>query len=162
MNMNLYDIDMAIAQLIDEETGEITDFEAFENLEISRERKIDYLCKSIKEAPVLTEAIQNEIVRLQEKKKSIEARAERNKAYLQGYLAGEKFKSPLFTCYYGSTKELQGNMDEFKEWAMKEGADEFLKYKDPEVDKSAIKKAIAKGEKIPFLNLVDKQYLCIK
>lgn len=160
--MNLYDIDANIASLIDPETGEISDFEAFENLGIERERKIDFLCKSIKEAPILAEAIQTEISRLQEKKKSIEAKSERYKAYLQGYLAGEKYKSPLFSCYYGLTKELQGDMKEFKEWAMKEGADEFLKYKEPEVDKSAIKKAIASGIALPHLRLADRQYLCIK
>ena len=160
--MNLYDIDAAIASLIDEETGEITDFEAFENLEISRERKIEYLCKSIKEAPVLTEAIQNEIVRLQEKKKAIEDRANRNKAYLQGYLNGEKYKSPLFSCYYGKTKDVNGDIEEFKKWAMENGADDYLKYKEPEVNKQAIKSAMAKGIEFPFLSLVDKQYLCIK
>lgn len=160
--MNLYDIDNAIAALIDPETGEIEDFEAFENLEISRERKIEFLCKSIKEAPVLTEAIQSEISRLQEKKKSIEARAGRNKAYLQGYLAGEKYKSPLFSCYYGTTKEVQGSEEDFKEWAMQQGADEYLKYKEPELDRTSIKKALANGVEIPHLTLVDKKYLCIK
>lgn len=160
--MNLYEIDNAIAALIDPETGEIEDFEAFENLEISRERKIEYLCKSIKEAPVIADAIQTEIKRLQEKKKSIEARADRNKAYLQGYLGGEKYKSALFTCYYGSTKDLQGSEEEFKKWAMENNADDYLTYKEPELNKTSIKKALANGAEIPHLELVEKKYLCIK
>lgn len=160
--MNLYDIDNAIAALIDPETGEITDFEAFENLEISRERKIEYLCKSIKEAPVLVDAIQSEISRLQEKKKAIEDRANKNKAFLQGYLGGEKYKSPLFSCYYGTTKEVQGDTDEFKKWAMANGADEYLKYKEPEINKTSIKEALAKGIDVHGLQLVEKKYLCIK
>lgn len=160
--MNLYEIDSAIAALIDPETGEIEDFEAFENLEISRERKIEYLCKSIKEGPVIAEAIQSEIRRLQEKKNSIMARADRNKAYLQGYLAGEKYKSALFTCYYGSTKDLQGSEEDFKKWAMEQGADEYLKYKEPDLDKTNIKQALAKGVQIPHLELVERKYLCIK
>lgn len=160
--MNLYDVDIAIAALIDPETGEITDFEAFENLEISRERKIEFLCKSIKEAPVLSEALQSEIKRLQEKKKSIEARADRNKAYLQGYLAGEKYKSAMFSCYYGSTKDVQGDEEAFLKWAMEKGADEYLKYKDPELNKTEIKSALAKGAEIPHLQLVERKYLCIK
>jgi hypothetical protein len=160
--MRLYDIDEAIASLIDEETGEIVDFEAFENLNIERERKIEFLCKSIKEAPVLADALQSEIKRLQDKKASIVSKAERYKAYLQGYLGGEKYKSPLFTCYYGSTKEVTGDEAEFKEWALNNDHDEFLKFKEPELDKASIKKAIANGEKIPFLTVQDKQYLCIK
>lgn len=160
--MNLYDIDEAIMALIDEETGEVSDWEAFEKLEISRERKIDYLCKSIKEAPILTDAIASEIARLQEKKKSIEARAEKNKAYLQSYLGGEKYKSALFSCYYGSTKVVDGDLDKFKKWAMENGEDDFLKYEEPSLNKSAIKDAIAKGRQLPGLSLQDKQHLCIR
>lgn len=160
--MRLYDIDEAIASLIDEETGEIADFEAFENLNIERERKIEFLCKSIKEAPVLADALQAEIKRLQDKKASIVSKAEKYKAFLQGYLAGEKYKSPMFTCYYGSTKEIVGDEAEFKAWATSNDRDEFLKFKEPELDKTSIKKALAEGQQIPFLKVQDRQYLCIK
>lgn len=160
--MRLYDIDEAIVSLIDEETGEITDFEAFENLNIERERKIEFLCKSIKEAPVLADALQSEIKRLQDKKASIVSKAEKYKAYLQGYLGGEKYKSPLFTCYYGSTKEVIGDEAEFKEWALCNDHDEFLKFKEPELDKTSIKNAIANGENLPFVTVQDKQFLCIR
>ena len=160
--MRLYDIDAAIADLLDEETGEIIDFEAFENLNIERERKIEFLCKSIKEAPLLADALQSEISRLQEKKKSILNDAEKKKAFLQGYLGGEKYKSPLFTCYYGSTKEIRGDEEEFRKWALENNEDDFLKFKDPELDKTTIKKAIAEGKKLPYLEIVDRKYLCIK
>ena len=160
--MRLYDIDAAIAELLDEETGEIIDFEAFENLNIEREKKIEYLCKSIKEAPLLADALQSEIARLQEKKKSILNSAERKKAFLQGYLGGEKYKSPLFTCYYGSTKEVKGDEEEFMKWAIENNEDDYLKYKDPELKTSAIKAALAEGKKLPYLEIVDRKYLCIK
>jgi hypothetical protein len=160
--MRLYDIDDAIAELIDEETGEIVDFEAFENLNIERERKIEFLCKSIKEAPLLMDALQTEISRLQEKKASIKRNADKLKSFLQGYLGGEKYKSPLFTCYESKTKVVTGNMDGFRDWCLMEGRTEFLKFSDPEVSVSSVKSAIADGEKIPYVQLEEKKFLCIK
>ena len=37
--MNIYEIDNAMFSLIDEETGEIKDFEAFEELQMQKEEK---------------------------------------------------------------------------------------------------------------------------
>ena len=37
--MNIYEIDNAMFSLIDEETGEIKDYEAFEELQMQREEK---------------------------------------------------------------------------------------------------------------------------
>ncbi len=37
--MNIYEIDNAMFSLIDEETGEIKDFEAFEELQMQKGRK---------------------------------------------------------------------------------------------------------------------------
>ena len=39
--MNIYEIDNAMFSLIDEETGEIKDFEAFEELQMQKEEKIE-------------------------------------------------------------------------------------------------------------------------
>ena len=160
--MRLYDIDEAIALLIDEDTGEIADFEAFENLNIERERKIEFLCKSIKEAPVLADALQAEIKRLQDKKASIVSKAEKYKAFLQGYLGGEKYKSPMFSCYYGKTAEVTGDMDKLKSWCLDNGKSEYLKFTEPELKMSEIKKALSGGVTIPGIGLQDKQYLCIR
>ena len=40
--MNIYEIDNAMFSLIDEETGEIKDYEAFEELQMQREEKSKY------------------------------------------------------------------------------------------------------------------------
>ncbi len=39
--MTLYEIDKAITDLADPETGEITDFEALDNLQMARDQKIE-------------------------------------------------------------------------------------------------------------------------
>ena len=160
--MRLYDIDEAIVSLIDEETGEITDFEAFENLNIERERKIDYLCKDIKESAAIADAIQVEIKRLQDKRASVINRGEKHKAFLSGYLGGNKFKSPMFTCYYGKNKEVVGDTEKLRQWLIQQGKTELLKIAEPELRMSDIKKAITDGENLPFVTVQDKQFLCIR
>ena len=160
--MRLYDIDEAIVSLIDDETGEITDFEAFENLNIERERKIDYLCKDIKESAAIADAIQVEIKRLQDKRTALINKGERHKAFLTGYLGGNKFKSPMFTCYYGKNKEVVGDMEALKNWCVENGKNEFLKITEPELRLTDVKKAIADGEQLPYVTVQDKQYLCIR
>lgn len=160
--MNLYDIDANIALLIDPETGEISDFEAFENLNLARESKIDFLCKDIKEAGVIADALQSEINRLQEKKRMVTNRAEKHKAFLSGYLGGSNYKSPMFTCYYSTAKSLTGDTNAFKEWAVNEGKNEFLNFKEPELKATVIKKAIADGMNMPYLSLSENKVLCIR
>ena len=39
--MNLYEIDAAITALVDPETGEISDFDAFDQLSMARDQKIE-------------------------------------------------------------------------------------------------------------------------
>ena len=39
--MNLYEIDAAITALVDPETGEVSDFDAFDQLSMARDQKIE-------------------------------------------------------------------------------------------------------------------------
>ena len=41
--MNLYEIDAAITALVDPETGEVSDFDAFDQLSMARDQKIENL-----------------------------------------------------------------------------------------------------------------------
>ena len=51
---------------------------------------------------------------------------------------------------------------DFKKWAMENNADDYLTFKEPELNKTSIKKALANGAEIPHLELVERKYLCIK
>ncbi len=50
----------------------------------------------------------------------------------------------------------------FIEWASKNNADHFLKYKEPLPNKTAIKEALKSGDKIPFAKLVKNERIEIK
>ena len=62
--MTIYDIDSAIAALVDPETGELGDYEAFQRLQLAREAKIENLALLYKETRATAEAIKAEADKL--------------------------------------------------------------------------------------------------
>ncbi len=62
--MTLYDIDRQIEDLIDPETGEITDFEALDALQMERSEKIGQITRAYRNAIAEAAAIGTEIDRL--------------------------------------------------------------------------------------------------
>lgn len=153
--MNLYEIDNAIMSLVDEETGEIMDPEAFEDLDMQREDKIENIACWIKNLKSDAEQLKNEEKALCERRKSAERKAESLKGYLQRYLAGEKFKTAKVSVSYRKS-------DSVEVTNIKEIPEEYLKYSDPEPMKMDIKAAIKSGVKIPGAILVTDQNMIIK
>ena len=58
--MTIFDIDEAILNLVDEETGEVVDIEALEALEMERDRKVSNIACWIKQLDAEAEAIKAE------------------------------------------------------------------------------------------------------
>ena len=92
--MTLYEIDKAITDLADPETGEITDFEALDNLQMARDQKIENIACYYKNLVSDAEAIKAEKEALAERQKVAENKAARLKEYLSYALHGEKFSRP--------------------------------------------------------------------
>ena len=159
--MRLYDIDErirecvnALSEVVDEETGEITDdmmaellMEKLQQLDIDRKEKIEGVCLMKIEADREAEAIGEEIKRLQKKKKSAENRSESSKRYVTNALQGDKLKTDRVSVYYMQNKKV----DVYNE---RELPDDYVRIK-LEPDKDAIKKAINKGEVVPGATLID-------
>lgn len=72
--MTLYEIDSRMASLIDSETGEVVDYDAFIALDMARRDKLENTVCLLKNWSADVEAIKNEISTLQKRKKSIEGR----------------------------------------------------------------------------------------
>ena len=58
--MTIFDIDEAILNLVDEETGEVVDIEALEALEMERDKKVSNIACWIKQLDAEAEAIKAE------------------------------------------------------------------------------------------------------
>jgi len=158
--MKLYEINQEIESLINPETGEIMDFDAFAELQMERETKIENMALWAKNLTAEAEAIKAEKNALYEREKVAKNRADGLKKYLSEILAGEKFSSPkVAVCF---RKSVSVEVDEgFVEWA-KENAKGFLKYSEPSVDKTEVKAAIAAGAVFDAARIIESQNIQIK
>ena len=146
--MTIYDIDRKITELVDPETGELLDLEAFTALAMEREKKLENMALWVKELTATAAAIKAEVDTLNERKKYVERKAERLKAYLSYILQGEKFTTPRCAVTFRHSAKCIPS-DGFVEWAQTHDRDDLLSYKPPTVSLTAVKEALRAGEDVP-------------
>lgn len=154
--MTLYEIDKAITDLADPETGEITDFEALDNLQMARDQKIENIACYYKNLVSDAEAIKVEKDALTERQKAAENKAARLKEYLSYALRGEKFSTPKCAVTFRKTTSVNvDNPSAAIEWAEMNGHKECVRYKAPEISKSELGKVLKTGQEVPGAALVE-------
>lgn len=144
--MNLYQIDKSILELIDPESGEILDYEAFAELQMERDQKIENIALWIKNLMAEVKALEEEEKRFAERKKAAKNKAESLKRYLDTILQGNPLKTTKFTVSY--RKSEQTKVDDISLIPA-----EYLKEVKPEADLTALKKAIKSGQVIQGAHL---------
>lgn len=160
--MKLYEIDNAILECIDFETGEIIDIDKLNDLRMERDAKIENVALWIKDLKSEAEAIKAEKLALAERQKVAENKAENLKKWLAYALQGEKFKTARCSVSFRSTESVEIT-PEGLENLMRGGKDELLTYKDPEPNKKAIKDAIKNdGLNVQGVQLVQNVSTIIK
>lgn len=160
--MKLYEINAQLEELlnqVDPETGElICDMDALEALSVERDEKLEGLALYCKNLTAKAEAIRNEEKTLAERRRSLENKVERAKGFLAEQLAGQKFSTPKVAVSYRKSEQVEISMAFFTE----ESNERFLRFKDPEADKTAIKNALKAGETVPGAELVSKMNMILK
>lgn len=153
--MKLFEIDEAIMNCLDAETGEIIDAEQLDKLQMERDAKIENVALWIKDLKAEVEALKAEKMAFAERQKVAENKMESLKKWLVYALDGEKFKTTRASVTFRATEAVE-IPDIYK-------VDEnFLKYKEPEADKTAIKKAIKAGQEVAGATLVKNTSVIIK
>lgn len=163
--MKLFDIDERLAacvkldesRVVDTESGEIIDLEAIAALEMERDKKIENLGCWYKNLLAEAEALKAQKNAFAEREKAKKAAAESLKGFLARYLNGKKFETAKVAMSFRKSEAV-----EFDAKCIGDVPEEFLKFKDPELDKVAVKKAIKAGESVPGCELVARQNLQIK
>lgn len=163
--MKLFDIDERLAacvkldesRVVDTESGEIIDLEAIVALEMERDKKIENLGCWYKNLLADAEALKAQKNAFAEREKAAKAKAESLKGFLGRYLNGKKFETAKVAMSFRKSEAV-----EFDAKCIGDVPEEFLKFKDPELDKVAVKKAIKAGETVPGCELVQRQNLQIK
>jgi len=158
--MKLYEIDAAIASLVDPETGEILDYEAFEQLAMAREQKVENMALVLKNAQAKSAAIKAEVDKLEARKKVADNTVKRMKGYLEKILCGEKFETARVAISYRKSEATETDV-EFVEWAM-ENCPEVVIPQPAKVDVTGLKKMLKDGLKCEYARIVEKQNVQVK
>ena len=158
--MTLWDInkeiEKAFLDCIDPETGEIIDdTSVLDQLQVAKDEKIENIALMIKNLNAEAAAIKAEKENLQKRQKATENRSEWLKKYLADYLQGESFKTAKTAITWRKSESVDiRSMDDVPE--------DYLKFKEPEADKAALKKALKAGQVFDGIALVTKNNIQIK
>lgn len=153
--MNLYEIDNAILDCVDAETGEVFDIDKFEELHLTRDAKVENICLWIKNLKAEAEALKAEKDSFAQRQKVAENKMESLKRYISGYLEGTPFESAKVKVSFRKSESLEIS-------DIANIPDEYLKFKAPDVDKVELKKAVKAGLCIDGVQLVENKNIQIK
>ena len=160
----LYEINQDILDCVDLETGEILDVEKLDALQLEREAKLEGVALWIKDMKAEAAAVKEEADKLTARKKALDNKMDGLKAWLLFALGGEKLKTPRCNVYQTHNQRV-AVADEaalISYFQKQDDPDKFLRFKDPELNKDALKKALKDGEIIPGAVLEDTESVVIR
>jgi len=152
--MTLYEIEEAITNCVDLETGEIIDEQALAGLQMARDEKVENIALWIKDLKAEAEALKAEKLALAHRQQVAENKAESLKNYLTAFLNGDKFKTAKVAISYRSSKSVNIYDEELI-------PKDFITY-EPKYNKADIKKAIDDGLDISGAEIIEKTSIQIK
>lgn len=154
---NLYELVKEIETFtfeVDEETGEITNMDALDALELERDTKIENIALWIKNLNADEKALKEEADKLRKRAQMASNQAERLKEWVGLALHGEKFSTSRCAISYRKSEGVViTNLEELPA--------EYTKTK-VEPDKIAIKKTIKGGQAVPGAELEERVSTVIK
>lgn len=153
--MKLYEIDNAILECVDNETGEILDFDKLSELQLARDEKLESVALWIKNLNAEMAAYKAEKEAFAEREKRAKNKIESLKNYLVYALNGTPFDTTKVAVSFRKSESVE--VDENlvpKKWLKRS-----VSYSP---DKIGIKAAIKSGLKIKGCSLVKKQNIQIK
>lgn len=156
--MNLFEIDAGILDCVDMETGEIIDMEMLAKLQMERASKIENIACWIKNLQSDAEALKAQKQAFADRQRVAENKVASLKKYLSDYLAGEKFATDKVVVSFRKSESVQVNDID----AIADFDSNYLRYAEPTVDKTALKKALKDGIAVPGVELVQGNSIQIK
>lgn len=165
--MTLYEIDQGLLEImetVDPETGEwIGDPEAWEQLNMEREAKLENTACYIKNLRAQIAAFKDEVRTLQRRQKVLENREAWLMENLRRSLAGENFETTRCALKFKKNPETVRVTD--KEACMRWAetyAPEAIRYAEPELVKSDLKVILKNGVEVPGCELARETRLEVR
>lgn len=159
--MKLYEIPQEMEDLIDQETGEVTDPERYLALAQRYENGLEYLALQFKNLDAEADALAKERDVLAKREKAARNASNRIKYYLSYLLNGKSYKTDKVAIGWRKSKKVVLD-DDFIYWAIENGETNFLREKQPEVNKTAVKEALEQGKELPYASLEETQNIQIR
>ena len=161
---SLYDIDQEILDCVDAESGEILDVEKLDALQMEREKKLEGVALWVKDMKAEADAVKAEADKLTARRKALENRIESAKEWLLRALDGGKLKTPRCNVYQTHSQKVV--IDDEKAMIdmlmTSPFGEKFLRMKDPEIDKNALKDSMKQGYEYEFAHLEATESVVIK
>ena len=163
--MNLFQIEKAITDCVklddrDDyvslETGEILDAAALDALKMEIPKKLENLGRWMLNLEAEEKALADQEKRFKERKDAVKKKRESIKSYVGAFLNGKPYKCTDFEFKWRTSESVAFNGDIYKV------PDDYLRYKEPELDKAKIKKALKSGIEIAGCSLEVKNNLSVK
>lgn len=159
--MTLYELSEAMRNfdlLIDEDTGEILNADDLDLLQLEHDEKLKNCVWFYKNIKAEADALKAEKQKLADRQKAAERKAEWMKRYIAADLSGKDFKpEDDVTVRVSWRKSKQVDCED-----VYKVPDDYLRYKEPELDKKKVMDALKAGEVVPGCTLVEKQNIQIK
>ncbi len=160
----LYDIDQEILDCVDLETGEILDSEKLDALQMEREAKLEGVALWVKDLNAEAAAVKEEADKLTARKRALDNKIAALKMWLLMALDGQKLKTPRCNVYQTHSQKVviddeKALIDMFMSSPFGE---KFLRMKEPEIDKNALKDSMKQGYEYEFAHLEETESVVIK
>lgn len=156
------DIEAAMTEMIDPETGEVVNTECLDELFAEREQKIECVALLAKDVNADMVAIQNEIDALGKRKAKLNKTYESLKRYLAWALEGNKFNTPKCEITLRKSEQVEVDPD-FCKWAIDHSAVYFVRTKESyEPNRVEIKKFLKQGGTLKHCRIVENKSITIK
>ena len=160
----LYEIKQEILDCVDQETGEILDSARLDALEMEKDLKIEGVALWVKDLKAEADAVKAEADKLTARKKALDNKIESIKAWLLYALDGGKLKTARCNVYptHSQRVAVADEPELIRFLQTLEEPEKFLRFKDPELRKDEIKKALKDGTIIPGASLEETESVVIK
>lgn len=159
--MTLYELNEAMRNFvleIDEDTGEILNADELDLLALEHNEKLKNCVWWYKNKKAEAEALKAEKMKLAKRQQTAERQAEWMKGYIDADLDGKDFKPEddvTVNVTYRKSKVVECHN-------IYDVPDDYLRYKEPELDKTKIKKAFKEGIDVDGCEIVEKNNIQIK
>lgn len=160
----LYEIDQDILDCLDAETGEILDVERLDALQMEREHKLEGVSLWVKDLTAEANAVKEEADKLTARKRSLDNKIQALKSWLLIALNGEKLKTPRCNVYqtHSTRVSVEDEAELIKFLETLDEPEKFLRFREPELRKDEIKKALKDDVIIPGASLETTESVVIK